>query len=254
MENKFLITDIVAVFSGENRAGVIDNSNKRREYDGLVYFLSGEVEYIFSDHSFTARSGSVAYLPRGSSYVMNIKEGFSYVCVNFLFYGADMRRGAVLSKGIPPTVHNDLLRIGSLLGSGGAGCGAESLSILYHVFALLERASRGYVQSDTRATDAASYIRMNYADPELTVGNVASAVGVSEPHLRRIFRAQTGTSPVRYIRSVRMDAARNLLIDTNLHVAEIATAVGYADQYYFIKDFTAHTGISPGKFRRGGSM
>ena len=253
MENKFLITDIGTVFSGENRAGVIDNSNKRREYDGLVYFLGGEVEYIFSDHSFTARAGSLAYLPRNSSYVMNIKEGFSYVCVNFIFATDAIRRGTAVSKGIPPTVYNDMLRIGALLDSGGAGCAAESLSILYHVIAVMERANRGYVQSDTRAADAASYIRMNYADPALTVGDVAAAVGTSEPHLRRIFRALIGTSPVRYIRSVRMDAARNLLLDTNLHVADVAAAVGYADPYYFIREFTLHTGISPGKFRHGGT-
>lgn len=253
MLNNAKIDEIIAVFSGENRVGRIDNSAKRREYDGFVYYLSGEVEYIFSDHRFVARAGSLAYLPRGSSYVMHIRESFSYVCVNLLLEESD---GGVLSalccqRGIPPTVHSDILRLGMLLDSAAPGSYAESFSVLYRVLSAMIRASGGeYRHSDRRAEAAIAYIREHYGNCELTVGEVAAHAQVCEAQLRRIFKPLIGTSPVRYIIAVRIGAAKNLLTDTNLSVAEIAHRTGFADEYYFIRQFTREVGITPGRYRR----
>ena len=250
MENSMIISEINAVFSGENRKGILDNSHKQREYDGLVYYLSGEVEYIFSDHSFTAKAGSVAYLPRHSSYVMNVKEDFSYVCVNFtLLPPTSARRGFCVLRGIPPSTQNDLLRIGALLGAADAGSLSECFSLLYRVLSTVQRANLEYKPKDDRIVRAVSFIRMSYANPELLVADVACEVGVCESHLRRMFRSFLGISPIQYIKAVRIEAARNLLIDTNLPLTDVATAVGYTDTYYFIREFSATVGTSPGRFR-----
>lgn len=246
------IDRIITVFSGENRVGRIDNSAKRREYDGFVYYLSGEVEYIFSDHRFVAKAGSLAYLPRGSSYVMHIRESFSYVCVNLLFEeGCGVRRALCCQRGIPQTVHSDMLRLGTLLDSAAPGSYAESFSVLYRVLCALVRASCvEYRHSGGRAEAAVAYIREHYGDCELTVGEVAAHVHVCEAQLRRIFGPLVGMSPVRYITAVRIGAAKNLLSDTNLSLAEIAHRTGFADEYYFIRQFTREVGLSPGRYRR----
>ena len=63
------------------------------------------------------------------------------------------------------------------------------------------------------------------------------------------FRSLTGFSVTEYVKQLRMAPARQLLITSDHTVAEIATAVGYPDPFYFSRQFSAVNGVSPREFR-----
>ena len=96
---------------------------------------------------------------------------------------------------------------------------------------------------------AKQYVDLHYTR-DLSVLEIADAVGISESLLFRMFREEEKCTPIDYLRSVRIHAARNLLIASeNMRIAEIAAAVGYADVSYFCKVFRVETGLTPSAYR-----
>ena len=83
----------------------------------------------------------------------------------------------------------------------------------------------------------------------LTIADVAEAAAVSQSHLNLLFRRFSGASPLHYLRKVRMQAARQLLLNPYSSISEVAEACGFEDMHYFTRIFTKSHGIPPGKFR-----
>ena len=81
---------------------------------------------------------------------------------------------------------------------------------------------------------------------------LAARLGVSDRHVRRIFEAQFGVSPVQYLQTRRLLTAKQLLADTNLPVTQVALISGYASVRRFNAAFAEHYGLNPTQLRRDG--
>jgi AraC family transcriptional regulator of adaptative response / DNA-3-methyladenine glycosylase II len=82
---------------------------------------------------------------------------------------------------------------------------------------------------------------------------LAQRLGISDRHLRRIFEAQLGVSPLQYLQTRRLLNAKQLLADTQLPVTQVALASGFASVRRFNSAFSAHYGLSPSGLRRAGA-
>ncbi|MFJ3583000.1 helix-turn-helix domain-containing protein [Streptomyces sp. NPDC090127] len=98
---------------------------------------------------------------------------------------------------------------------------------------------------------AVAYIESHLAE-RLLVPEVARAAGVSHNHLLRLFRAETGTTVVAYLRQRRMERARHLLRESTLSIPAVAAAVGIDDLQAFNKACRRELGASPRAVRAGG--
>ncbi|WP_332775942.1 DNA-3-methyladenine glycosylase 2 family protein [Polaromonas sp.] len=87
---------------------------------------------------------------------------------------------------------------------------------------------------------------------EPTVAGLAARLGVSDRHVRRIFEAQFGVSPVQYLQTRRLLTAKQLLADTNLPITQVALISGYASVRRFNAAFVEHYGLNPSQLRRQG--
>jgi AraC-like DNA-binding protein len=122
------------------------------------------------------------------------------------------------------------------------------------VYRILEREQsprilRLAVAQDTEKliASAISHIDAHLAEP-LTVAEVAARVNLSESAFSRRFREATGMSPYQYVKRMRLDRARALLIDRRLNVDDVSHAVGYSSTSHFIKAFRGRFGMTPGDF------
>ena len=95
---------------------------------------------------------------------------------------------------------------------------------------------------------AMAYVQAHLAQP-ISVPQLAAAVNLSASHFSRLFRTATGLSPHEYIILRRIDAAKQLLLTTDLTIKEIACRAGYRSEVNFIVSFTGKTGLSPTTFR-----
>jgi AraC-like DNA-binding protein len=78
---------------------------------------------------------------------------------------------------------------------------------------------------------------------------LADEAGLSPSQLHRVFRLETGLSPMSWLRRERITAAKLLLVQPGLSVQRVAETVGYADPFHFSRDFRTLTGLSPRQFR-----
>jgi AraC-like DNA-binding protein len=85
---------------------------------------------------------------------------------------------------------------------------------------------------------------------QLTVGEVGRAVGLSNSRVSHLCQTHFGMSPLRMLRSLRLQEASILLETSALTVKEIAARVGYNDSYHFARDFKKVMGVTPSEFRR----
>jgi len=81
------------------------------------------------------------------------------------------------------------------------------------------------------------------ANPSVEALAREANMGTSTFH--RVFKAQTGESPLRYIKRVKLAAARRMLRSGDLGVAEVAARVGYESASRFARDFKRAFGVSP---------
>ncbi|MDO5626523.1 MAG: AlkA N-terminal domain-containing protein [Pseudomonadota bacterium] len=84
------------------------------------------------------------------------------------------------------------------------------------------------------------------------IAALAARLGVSERHLRRVFEAELGVSPLAWLQTQRLLLAKQLLADTALPVAQVALAAGFASVRAFNAAFAAHYGLKPTQLRRAG--
>lgn len=82
---------------------------------------------------------------------------------------------------------------------------------------------------------------------------IAARLGVSDRHLRRIFESQFGVSPLQYLQTRRLLAAKQLIADTRLPMTQVALASGFASVRRFNAAFQAHYGLNPSALRRAGA-
>ncbi|BDT67758.1 putative bifunctional transcriptional activator/DNA repair enzyme AlkA [Comamonadaceae bacterium OS-1] len=82
---------------------------------------------------------------------------------------------------------------------------------------------------------------------------LAARLGVSDRHLRRIFETHFSVSPLQYLQTRRLLTAKQLLADTQLPVAQIALASGFASVRRFNTVFVERYGLNPSQLRRSGS-
>jgi len=84
---------------------------------------------------------------------------------------------------------------------------------------------------------------------ELSLGEFAQSVNLSVWRLCHIFKSDVGMPPIRYLRQLRMQRAKDLLESSFLSVKEIAFQVGLNDESHFVRDFKSTYGYSPALYR-----
>jgi len=98
--------------------------------------------------------------------------------------------------------------------------------------------------ADLRIRRALAFIDASYADP-LTLDAIAKVAGMSRFHFGRVFEAQVGKSPYRYLVDVRIERAAALLRSGRVSVTFAALSVGYNDLGRFGRAFRARFAVTP---------
>ncbi|WP_170936947.1 MULTISPECIES: helix-turn-helix domain-containing protein [Rhodomicrobium] len=87
-------------------------------------------------------------------------------------------------------------------------------------------------------------------EARIELAELAEIANLSRCHFAYAFKRSLGETPHRYVMSRRLEKARALLAETEMPLAEIAIAAGFADQSHFSRCFRDVFGLSPSQFRR----
>lgn len=94
------------------------------------------------------------------------------------------------------------------------------------------------------------YVRNHLSSSAIGVSTAAVLVNMSESYFSHLFKKETGSSFVDYVNSMRIEKAKELLLQTDMKIFEIASRVGVENTNYFSMLFKKLTGTSPSEFRQ----
>ena len=128
-------------------------------------------------------------------------------------------------------------------------------AIVTKIFVLLLRGHTAHcelppnqVHDPRTALQIARYLQSNAASA--TLGDLAAQFHYSPEYASRLIKQVTGQTFIQLLTSVRMENAEQLLRDTSLPIADVASAVGYESSEHFIRTFRKHVGQTPSAYRR----
>ena len=88
-----------------------------------------------------------------------------------------------------------------------------------------------------------------HLENEITLGEIAGAVGLSKFHFARAFRRSSGLTPQQYLISQRIHRAKDLLINGDLPLVQVSIQAGFKNQSHFTTVFRKFTALTPKAFR-----
>jgi AraC-like DNA-binding protein len=104
------------------------------------------------------------------------------------------------------------------------------------------------LQIDPRIHEVCEFVKINLPN-RLSASMLAAKVHLSVSHLRLLFRNTFNISPMGYVRRVRMQQARELLLNSDYRIKDVGRLVGYNDMSLFSRCFLREEGISPSAYR-----
>ena len=97
--------------------------------------------------------------------------------------------------------------------------------------------------------EVTEYINKNYSNVDLSMQMIAKIYYLTPAYLGKVFKERTGESFKDYVLRVRMEKAKEMLINTNYKIYHIANMVGYMDVNYFYTKFQKYEGMPSTKYR-----
>lgn len=92
------------------------------------------------------------------------------------------------------------------------------------------------------------YMHQNF-EHKLTIGDLSKMSNMSESTFVRLFKSETGYSPMDYLISIRIEKAKKLLRESITSITEVSFLCGFGSTSHFSSCFTKHMGISPSKYQ-----
>jgi AraC-like DNA-binding protein/ligand-binding sensor protein len=100
---------------------------------------------------------------------------------------------------------------------------------------------------------ARTYIA-EHADDDLSLARISKAVNVSANYFSTLFKQATGLNFADYVARVRIGKTKNLLLNPNLRISEIAFDVGFQSLSQFNRSFRRVVGVSPKEYRNSSAL
>lgn len=245
----------------------IDGRALFRMGDSLIDLRAGDLlvvdnlklHHVVDFDGFDTRAIAVVFLPEFVYSLGSPSHDYAFLMP---FYSTAARRARVLPLPDHPRAADALRRLleckfqepDSALQR--AGCKAFLLELLLELarrFRVSELEHWEFLrqqQRTLRLKPLFDHVRDRYAE-RLSVADAAALVRMSAPQFMKTFKRVAGMTLVAYLNHVRLANGSRLLRETSLSVAEIASAVGFADQSYFDKRFKRAFGRTPMEFRLG---
>lgn len=105
------------------------------------------------------------------------------------------------------------------------------------------------LQLSKEIAQAVQFVQQHY-DHEISLPQLADRLEMSPSYLSGLFKKELRINFSDYVNRVRVEKAKELLLNTNLKSYEIAERTGFADDSYFSRTFLKHVGVRPNGFRR----
>ena len=221
------------------------------EYQELIFHFSGQSIVYFNDKILETHPGTLRYLPEGTNHQYIVERSEPGDCIDIFFktdkplseeaFCLNLSEHNLLNAQFRKLFHHWIRK--------DEGYYYECFSMLYSIFAELEK--RNYIPKSQYETikPALEYIDLHFLDNKISIEHLANLCGISTSYLKKIFLKKFGIPPVKYMIQMKINYACDLLRSGRYDVTQTASICGYRDIYFFSRQFREYVGISPSVFR-----
>lgn len=220
-----------------------------RKYYRFVYILSGSATYLYKDFEQKISQNSILFLLPQDDHLVKVTgtQNFSFITVAFSTLDplpADIGLIHIFQNPQLKSMFEQILAAYELKSDGWYPYIMSRIySILYQVLVSeTKQTENEYIK------DIQNYIKANY-QRKLTLEELADQYGFSLTHFKRVFKAETGTTPIAYLNQFRIERAKDFLRSEMFSIREVAGLCGFENEYYFSTAFKKAVGVSPRQYR-----
>ncbi len=236
-----------------------DNARGRLDYY-LMYINSGKLTFFNGDTPLDAGAGDLIIFRANNRYSYSYRGGetLSYFWVHFTGSEVETRLREYSLECFPAICSTELQnhiphRFRTIFDAFPNQDALRERELSALLERLLITASRSIARDDEKhstLTNALRYIGSNYS-ANIRISDLADTEHLSVSRFNYLFKEQMGMPPSKYILTLRMSSAKELLRSTDLPVKQIGIMCGYDDPHFFSKTFKGFYGISPAEYRKG---
>lgn len=240
-------------------------NNVRNNYI-IHYVQSGKGTFsVANHHTVNLKAGDIFILPKGVPcfYQADGKQPWSYFWIGFSgvkiktmlnnsklvnkYYLRQVQESQTLAslKKLFRAAHNQNSLVNDVL--------IESLIYKFFYHLLTEYPEQNKLKSKNSNEElqlAINYLEQNYINPACTITSVCHELDISRSYLYNIFRQNLNLTLSQFLTQLRMEKAKQNLLNSSYTVQQIANTVGYGDEFTFSKAFKRYTGLSPKFYRK----
>lgn len=259
------------VFYVSKHRMVTEGSYHDHDFTELAYILSGKGKYLVGTEEFDVEAGDLIICNPGVKHthiVTNLKEPTIEFISGFTdFHFKNMPANSIILKGGSCILHTTAelrqeisMHCYAMIAereSNNAGRYFMFKTHLMQMLLLVIREIADVEKSEQKGCNFESYnksyavnriiyyLNENY-EHKISLEQIAHNMYLSPVYISKIFKEETGESPINYLIKIRLEKAKDILLgEEGGSIKNIANQVGYDDVYHFSKLFKKYYGISP---------
>lgn len=230
-----------------------------RSYE-ILCLLKGQIETEVQGHHFTLNKGDLLFIANGA--VHSYASPFESLSLLAAFSPQDAQQFTTILQQsgrqfcyLPAAEINGSLDMAVQGVADGIRNNANRVSLVAYINLILAQVAAGLDKqpvSQSRKNTALDDVLMYISDMlpnSIAADDVASHTGVSRFQISRLFSQYIGTNLSTYCALMHINAARRMLVQTNLPISEIYQRCGYANSRSFDRDFVRFSGQTPREYR-----
>ena len=137
------------------------------------------------------------------------------------------------------------------------GFSLMQLGLVYQLLSILfeRHQDTRYIRplAEGRLRQVIEYIADHYCE-DITSAGISEKFGYDQSYFCRLFKSAVGVRPTEYIRVLRLEKARRMLLNKEIRISKIALECGFSDVNYFTRCFRKHYEITAGDYRKKDSQ
>lgn len=222
--------------------------SEKKIYDCYVLFAikSGKLQYqIEEDQLYTAAKNSIVIFPPNTPVSLRILEPAAFVMAKLEAQAhPEFSQEPFVTEGSRIAEN-----ISELSKNGFAFTHSPDDETIHYILDLWYLPTNAMQRKKAPLQEAYDYLCSHFCE-DISIQSLAESYGYTPPRFIAIFNKHYKAPPKNIILQNRILKAQQLLLQTDLSVAEISLACGYEDALYFSRIFSKYCGVSPAQFRK----